>query len=64
MVRKLPPDQPDHDSRVEQMSLPLEARIRLAESRRRLALTRYKLGVRQGAAWFDHSRKKDARRND
>ena len=34
------------------MSVPLDVQVRLAEIKRKLAIIRYKLGVRRGAAWF------------
>lgn len=32
---------------------PTETQVRLAEQKRRLAIARYDLNVRRGAAWFD-----------
>lgn len=34
------------------MAVPLDVQVRLAESKRKLAIVRYKLGVRRGGAWF------------
>lgn len=62
MARKpQPPARPPKQPLSAQMALPLDAQLRLAESRRQLALARYKIGVRRGSAWLDHTAKQKQR---
>ena len=55
MVRKKLLDR-NTDRPPAHMAIPLEAQVRFAESRRKLLVARYKLGVRRGAAWFRAAR--------
>ena len=41
------------------VAVPSDAQLRLAETRKRLAVARYKIGVRQGAAWLNPDHKND-----
>lgn len=40
------------------IAVPLDVQLRLAEINKRLAIVRYKIGVRQGAAWLNPNRKR------
>lgn len=44
---------PKEDTRSGYPIAPTEIQVRLAEQRRKLAIMRYHLNVRRGAAWFD-----------
>ena len=38
------------------VAMPIDVQVRLADSLRKLAIKRYKLGVRRGSAWFRESK--------
>lgn len=40
------------DRLSEHLAVPMEAQVRLAAQKRRLAIARYKLNIRRGSAWF------------
>ena len=49
---------PKEDAQLGYPIAPTEIQVRLAEQRRKLAIMRYRLNVRRGAAWFDPADKK------
>lgn len=57
MTKKQQSDRGEMESPKGRVAVPLDAQLRLAKTRKQLAVARYKIGVRQGSAWLNPGRR-------